>query len=229
MFRQAVDLDPKFGQARGYLAYGAYLNLVLEWVEDRDETLRQGIADAQHAIAIERRDYFAQHALGRLYTVAGDHRAAIRALETSVAINPNFAFGYVGLEEAHVYGGDAKKAIEYADKAIRLSPNDPVMWVMLHYKASAYVRLRDFDRAIEFFEQVRQFPHAQYVPFTTLAALYVLVDRETDAHKTLEIARRLEPNLSIAVMARIYGISGTGQSKRAHRLLDALRKAGLPE
>ena len=128
-----------------------------------------------------------------------------------------------------MYGGDAKKAIEYADKAIRLSPNDPMMWVMLHYKASAYVKLRDYDRAIEFFEQVCQIPTAQYVPFATLAALYVLVDRETDAHKSLERARHLEPDLSIAIMTKVYGISGAGRSRRAHRLLDALRKAGLPE
>ena len=229
LFRQAVDLDPKFGQAFGYLAYGAFLLVVTEWAEDRDETLRQGIADAQHAIAIDRRDYFAQIALGRLNTIARDHRAAMRALETCVDINPNFALGYLGLAEAHVYGGDPNKAIEYADRAIRLSPNDPWMWSMLHYKASAYVRLRDYDRAIEIFEQVCLFPTANYVPFTTLAALYVLVGHETDARKTLESARGLEPNLSIAVMARIYGISGAGRSRRAHRLLDALRKAGLPE
>ena len=128
-----------------------------------------------------------------------------------------------------MYGGDPNKAIEYADKAIRLSPNDPWMWAMLHYKASAYVRLRDYDRAIEIFEQVCQFPTARYVPFATLAALYVLNGREVDARKTLENARRLEPNLTTARMARIYGISETGPSRRGQRLLDALRKAGLPD
>jgi tetratricopeptide (TPR) repeat protein len=201
----------------------------LEWAEDRDATLRQGIADAQHAIAIDRRDYFAQLALGHLYTIAGDHLAAIRALETSVAINPNSALGYYSLAEAHVYAGDPCKAIEYADKSIRLSPNDPFMWAMLHYKASAYTKLRDYDQAIEVFEQACQFPSARYVPFATLAALYVLVGRSLDARKTLENARRLEPNLSIGLMARIYGFSQKDSSKRGHRLLEALRKAGLPE
>ncbi len=229
LFRQAVDLDPNFGQASGYLAYAGYLLLILEWAEDRDAILHHGIADAQHAIAIDWRDYFAQLALGHLYTIAGDHLAAIRALETSVAINPNFALGYYGLAEAHVYAGDPNRAIEYADKSIRLSPNDPFMWAMLHYKASAYVRLRDYDQAIEIFEKACQFPHARYVPFATLAALYVLVGRGLDARKTLENARRLEPNLSIGLMARIYSFSQKGASKRGHWLLDALRKAGLPD
>ncbi len=46
------------------------------------------------------------------------------------------------------------KAIEYLNMAIRLSPNDPKMWSMLHYKASAFIRLDDYDQAIELFEIV---------------------------------------------------------------------------
>jgi Flp pilus assembly protein TadD len=103
------------------------------------------------------------------------------------------------------------------------------MWVMLHYKASAYVRLRDYDRAIQIFEQACQFPTARYVPFATLAALYVLEGREVDARRSLENARCLEPNLSITVMANIYGVNEKKQHRRGQLLLDALRKIGLPE
>jgi adenylate cyclase len=150
-------------------------------------------------------------------------------LETCVSINPNFALGYVGLGEAHVYSGDPKKAIAYTDSAIRLSPNDPMMWGMLHYKASAYVRLDDFDRAIELFEKVCEYPTVQYVPSTTLAALYVLRGREAEGRKALRNARRLEPKLSIAVMKNVYGVSGDQPGARTQRLLDALRTAGLAE
>ena len=167
--------------------------------------------------------------MGRLNTIVGDHAAAVRALETCVSINPNFALGYVGLAEAHVYGGDPDKAIAYADTAIRLSPNDPFMWDMLHYKASAYVRLDDFDRAIEIFENVCEFPTAQYVPSATLAALYVIRRREAEGRKALQNARRLEPNLSIAVMKNVYGVSSDRPGSRSQRLLDALRTAGLAE
>ncbi len=229
LIRQAVELDPSFGQAHGHLAFGAFLLLVYEWADNRDEVLRQGIADAGEGIAIDRRDYFAYLALGRLSTMAGNHGAAGRALETSVNINPNFALGYVGLAEAHVYSGDPEKAIAYADTAIRLSPNDPMIWDMLHYKASAYVRLDDFDRAIELFEKVCEFPSAQYVPFATLAALYVLRDREKEGRKALRNALRLESKLSIAVMKNVYGVSGDRPGTRTQRLLDALRTAGLAE
>ena len=162
-------------------------------------------------------------------TMAGDHAAAVRALETCVNINPNHALGYSGLGEAHVYGGDPEKAIAYSDTAIRLSPNDSRMRAMLHYKASAYVRLDDFDRAIEIFEKVCEFPTAQYVPFATLAALYVLRDREAEGRNALRKAHRLEPKLSIAVMKNVYGVTGDRPGARTQRLLDALRTAGLAE
>ena len=150
-------------------------------------------------------------------------------METCVDLNPNFALGYVGLAEAHVYAGSPEAAISYADKAIRLSPRDPMLWDFLHYKASAYVRLDDFDRAIELFEQVCEFPTAQYVSSATLAALYRLRDRAAEAEKALERARRLEPKLSIALMKKVYGVTDERPGSRTQRLLDALRTTGLEE
>ena len=229
LIRQAVGLDPHFGQAYSKLAIGAVYLLLYEWTDDRDEVLRQGFADAGKGIAIDHRDYSAYYALGRLSTMAGNHSAAVRALETCVRINPNFSMGYLGLVEAHVYDGNPEKAIAYADTAIRLSPSDPNMWGVLHYKASAYVRLDDFDRAIGLFEKVCEFPSAQYVPFATLAALLVLRGREAEGRKALRNARRLEPKLSIATMKNVYGVSGDQPGTRTQRLLDALRTAGLEE
>jgi TolB-like protein/Tfp pilus assembly protein PilF len=229
LFRQAVTLDPEFGQAYGYLAFNAGITLFYEWAEDRERVLRQGFEDANRALAIDRRDYFAFHALGRLHTVAGDHQSAVRALEASVDINPNFAQGYVGLAEAHVYGGDPEKAVAYCDLAIRLSPNDPLALDMFHYKASAYVRMNEFDLAIENFERVCEFQSAQYVPAATLAALYVLQDREADGRRALKQALTLDPGLTIDVMKNVYGVTEERPGSRTKRLLDALRTLGVPE
>jgi adenylate cyclase len=200
-----------------------------EWAESGDDALRQGLEDANKAVAIDQRDYFAFHALGRLQTFAGDHRAALSALETCLDINPNFAMGYVGLGEAYVYSGNPNKAIEYLDIAIQLSPNDPLKWDMYHYKASAYIRLDDFDQAIENFEKACEHPTAQYVPFTTLAALYFIQGRDKDGALALEKALRMEPKISLNRMKKVYGVVQDKPGSRSYRLLDALRTAGMPE
>ena len=229
LIRQATELDPEFGQAYGYLAFGAFLVLVYEWADNFDDTLQQGIEDAGKAVTIDQRDYFAFHALGRLQTLAGDHGAAVRALDTCLNINPYFASGYVGLGESYVYSGDPNKAIEYLNVAIQLSPNDPFKWDMFHYKASAFIRLNEFDKAIENFERACEFPSVQYVSFATLAALYHIQGRKKDALKALDKSRRLEPGVSIVQMKKIYGVSRDRPGSRTQRLLDALREAGLRE
>jgi tetratricopeptide (TPR) repeat protein len=104
-----------------------------------------------------------------------------------------------------------------------------MMWVMLHYKASAYVRLDDFDRAIEIFVKICEYPTVQYVPFATLAALYVIQGREAEGRKALQSALRLEPNLSIGLMRSVYSGLKDRPGARSQRLLDALRTTGLPE
>jgi len=196
------------------------------WAEDREASLRQGITDARKAISIDSRDYFAHFSLGRLQTLAGDHTTAIRALETSVDINPNFAHGYYGLAAAQDFVGHAEKAIENADLAIRLSPNDPLMWAFLIHKGYAHYCLDDLDQAIDAAERACQIPTAQFIPFAWLAAMYVHAGRMQDARKALENARRLEPNLSITY---VKGILRTAQGVGIERLYDGLRKAGLPE
>ena len=229
LLHQAIALDPGFGRAYGYLAFGACLLLFYERADNRDAVLRQGMADANRALAIDRRDYFAHHAAGRLCTLSGDHRGAVRALETSVDINPNFAQGYVGLAEAHVYGGDPKRALDYCDQAFRLSPNDPMAWDMLHYKASAYIRLNEFDLAIETFENVCEYPTVQFVPPATLAALYVMQGREEEGRRALAQARKLEPSLTVEVMKKVYGVTKERPGSRTSRLLDGFRTLGVPE
>jgi len=229
LIRKATTLDPGFGQAYGYLAFAGFSQLMYEWAEPAADVLRQGLEDAAKAVAIDQRDYFAFHVLGRLQTFAGRHRAALSALETSLEINPNFALGYVGLGEAHVYAGSPNKAIEFLDTAIQLSPNDPIKWDMYHYKASAYIRLDDFDRAIENFEKACEFPTAQYVPFATLAALYVIQGRAKEGAWALENSQRLEPKVTVNTMKKVYGVTEEKPGSRPQRLLDALRAAGMPE
>ena len=90
LLRQAIALDAEFGRAHGYLAFGDCLLLFYERADNRDEVLSRGIKAANRALAIDRRDYFAHHAAGRLCTLSGDHRGAVRALETCIDINPNF-------------------------------------------------------------------------------------------------------------------------------------------
>lgn len=195
--RQALEVDPNFGRPHGYLAYCYFVDALLGWSENEQEILRQGIAEAKAALAVDQRDSFAHFALGRLYNIGGDHQAAAQEIGDALRINPNFAHGYVGLASVHYWLGDGPAVLENADIAIRLSPNDPLMWLFLLYRAHGYELIGDFERAIECFEQAARLPRAFYWPFSKLAAAYYEVGRKEEAAAAFEQARLIEPNLTL--------------------------------
>jgi adenylate cyclase len=43
LMRQAIDLDPGLGRAYGYLAFGAFSQLMYNWTDDREETMQNGM------------------------------------------------------------------------------------------------------------------------------------------------------------------------------------------
>jgi adenylate cyclase len=122
--RQALKVDPDFGRPHGYLAYCHLVDVLCGWSKDEQALLRRGIAEAKAALAVDQRDSFAHFALGRLYTIGGDHQAAAQEIGEALRINPNFAHGYLGLASVHYWLGEGTAVLENADKAIRLSPND---------------------------------------------------------------------------------------------------------
>ena len=195
--RQALKVDPDFGRPHGYLAYCHVVDITCGWSKDEQAVLRRGIAEAKAALAIDQRDAFAHFALGRLYTVGGDHQAAAQEIGEALRINPNFAHGYLGLASIHYWLGDGPAVLENADKAIRLSPNDPLMWLFLLYRGHGYEFIGDFDRAIECFEQSSRFPRVGHWPFSKLAAAYYEAGRKEEAAAAFEQARLIEPNLSL--------------------------------
>ncbi|NCF83438.1 MAG: tetratricopeptide repeat protein [Proteobacteria bacterium] len=195
--RQALKADPNFGRPHGYLAYCQLVDVLCGWREDEQAVLRRGIAEAKAALAVDQRDSFAHFALGRLYTVGGDHQAAAQEIGEALRINPNFAYGYLGLASVYYWLGEGPAVLENADKAIRLSPNDPLMWLFLLYRAHGYEFIGDFDRAIECFEQSSRFTRVGHLPFCKLAAAYYEAGRKEEAAAAFEQARLIEPNLSL--------------------------------
>ncbi|NQV85470.1 MAG: tetratricopeptide repeat protein, partial [Woeseiaceae bacterium] len=218
--------DSNLSQAYAYLAFINYNQIIWSLTDNREQTLQEGIANAKTAIAIDSRDYAAHWALGRLHNTEGDHQSAVRELEISININPNFAHGYFGLAVAYLFAGQPQKTIEVMDMAIRLSPNDPLMWTFVGNRGIAHGVLQEFDKAIEHLEEACRFPAAPFIPFTMLAALYALTGRQEDAEKTLGRARRVETKLSLQHM---YEYLGTADQESFEAFFRGFRMAGLTE
>ena len=169
----------------------------------------------------------AHFALGRLHLMDGEFEMALGEMQTAISINPNFDWGHLGIGMAYHYGaGQAEQALPHYDTALRLSPRSPLRWVTLMNKSATLRVLGRHDEAIVYSRQACQFPGANFLPHMSLAAALADAGRETEARKSVEKAIELKPHLSIDfIRRRLGGFHGPTLTK----LLDSLRKAGVPE
>ena len=75
-------------------------------------------------------------------------------------------------------------------------------------------------------ERSSQFPTANFITFTWLAAIYQEVGRNEEAASMLSRARQLQPDLSIGYLRKMYR---TAKGDSLERLYASLAAAGLEE
>ena len=227
LLRRAHELDPGFAAAYAHEAYSHYINVIMGWAEDPDQTLAVGMAAAKKALALDDRDAVAYFAAGRVHMMLGEHDASIAALETSSTLNPSFAQAYHGLGFVLLLAGRLDDAINSFHQAERLSPRDPLLWAFTVTHGLACILSHDYETAIHCARRTIQIPRASgYWPHAVLAAAMANLGQVEDARTAITAALREMPDLSLAYLIHTLP---TKEPDGLEPYLDGLRKAGLPE
>ncbi|MFQ5939902.1 MAG: tetratricopeptide repeat protein, partial [Alphaproteobacteria bacterium] len=226
LLRRAHELEPGFAAAYAHEAYSHYLNVIMGWAEDPDNTLAAGMAAAKKALALDDKDAVAYVAAGRLHMMLGEHDASIAALETSLTLNPNFAQAYYGLGFALTLAGRLEDALDNFAKAERLSPRDPLLWGFMVLHALACILSHEYEAAVHWAQKTIQIPRATgHWPYAALAAALAHVDQMDEARAAVQAALEQRPDLSLSYLKKTLPTKHPGG---LDPYLDGLRKAGLP-
>ncbi|MGB7458548.1 MAG: tetratricopeptide repeat protein, partial [Pseudolabrys sp.] len=148
---------------------------------------------------------------------------SLAEFELALRLNSNFALaqGYYGLGLAYV--GRWQEGVEAARRALRLSPRDPFSAIYNGVAAYAEFVGRNYDEAIRLArEAIRQ--RVDFVSaYRLLAAAAAMAGEIGLAKATLRDIRRVQPDISLAWMARQMPVN---EAQRDH-YVEALRRAGL--
>ena len=227
LLRRAHELDPGFATAYAHEADSRYINVIMGWAEDPDQTLAAGMTAAKKALALDDKDAVAYFAAGRVHMMLGEHDASIGALETSLTLNPNFAQAYHGLGFALTLAGRIEDALDSLAKAERLSPRDPLLWAFTVVHALACILSHDYETAVHWARRAMQIPRATgYWPHAVLAAPLAQLGRIEQARAAVKAALEQKPDLSLSYLKKTLPTKHPGG---LDPYLDGLRKAGLPE
>jgi adenylate cyclase len=218
---RAIELDPTYGRAFAQLAISYYL----EWQNDYSGSkaaLDQAYSLANRAVALDGNDSSAVSFLGVTHMARRSYDLAEHCYQKAMALNPHRPVLMASLGMLYGYLGRPKEAIAYYKQAKLIDQFYEPTWYwpvlgVLHFLAGRY------DEAISHLSRSPDMPAWVH---GYLAACYALTDQRDQAASHAAEAVRQAPDFSaIQFLAK----EPYKQSSDQNRLLDGLRKAGLPE
>jgi adenylate cyclase len=223
---RSLERGPDFPSAHAGLAFALYFNVMLGASKDRKAELERGLAAGKRAVMLDGSDPFAHVALARIYTIRGEHEAAIQHCDRALSLNPSYSPAHFGRAHSLWMSGRPAEALPSHDAAMRLSPNDPVMWAYMASRSIALTLLERYEEALDWARRAIQFPNsALYARVATLAAAGNL-ERPDESARALEWLRQERPWVSVAFLQKSLPISDPDCRDRFET---GLRKAGLSE
>jgi len=226
MFRQAIELDPEFASAYAYLAQAYSLAVENKWTDRPDELIKLAVTTAKKGIEIDPELPFAHWSLARIYSRSylRDFERSLAGFEKSIALDPNYADGYVMLAASQVYLGQAEKALGNIEQGMRINPHFPFWYI--HALGQAQFALTRYGAAEESFKKaIARNPSVGW-PRRWLVATYGHLGKLDDAEWEISELESLGQLFTIEAFKNYLSLQDPEYLKR---LLEGARKAGVPE
>jgi len=216
--RRALLIAPRYSQARSLLA----------WVLLRGHgpRLQEALTESLEALSVDERDAWAHLTHGIALWRMRRHGEAEEAFRRALDFNPNFALAHAFLGCPLATRGADEEAIKSAERALRLSPLDGLVsayasfaMVFAHFGAERYA-----DGVVWARRLIEKQPENLMANYLLVAAFAMQKDSIMVAEALARLLR-LQRDFSLAWVSSTTPLIG----EVADRVLEGLRKAGLPE
>ncbi len=201
LVEMAIAREPRYGPALAWAAVCCFRLLVDGRSEDPAAARLKGADFARRALGVAGDDpgILANAAFALAYF--GEDIGAMMALvDRALALNPNYARGWLLSGALRLWAGQPDIAIEHLETALRLSPRARVGSSM-SVIGGAHFYARRFDEALPKLLLAAQDDPSYPLPYRTLAACYAHMGRLEDAR---EIVTRLRAITSVVIPDASY-------------------------
>ena len=216
----AIETDPNFAAAYGYLSYCYFYGWALIW-PGFDDTLDWANEVAEKGVALDGTSAIALARLGWIQTFLHRHDQAVANLEKATALAPNNADVIATFAQILNYSGNPERGMLLQEKAFSIDTFAPPNWK--YQIGLSHFLLRQYDQALARFN--RAVPKFSF-GYMYLACIDVETDRLADASDAVRRLLDYSPQLTLKNITRDMPFR---INEVRDRILDGLRKAGLPE
>lgn len=221
---QAIELDPSFGAAHGFLALTHMLDYVNGLGDDPEASRELAFDLAKRGAALTPDDAHVHIALGSVLLSLRRHEEAIAEAQRAIELEPNYAYGFIELGWYLQYAGRADEALEHFDRGLKLDPHCPDAF--LHFMAQAYFQLGRYKEASDLLRRRLVRNPTSDSSRMLLAACYGYLNELGAARKVWDEIKQVNPDFSIEQRRQVLPYK---YPEDFEKIVTGLRKAGLPE
>lgn len=223
IFKEAIALDPEYGAPYVMLGW-THLDDIWYWrTKDRAKSLQTADQLAQKAIELTGQDDFNLRLLSSIFMLRKQYDKAIIEIQKAIELSPNSAQSYFIYGMVLRFSGRNDEAIPIFKKAIRLNPFTPIVY--LNMLAWAYFHTEQYEEAIPLWNKTIELNPDYLFAYQGLTGAYQMSGDEIKARESAAEVLRIKPTYSME-MVKKFTIKNIERKKR---VLEAYRKAGIPE
>jgi tetratricopeptide (TPR) repeat protein len=196
-------------------------------VTDREREITEAKWLARRAAELGKDDANALYTAGMaLAYVVDDLDDGGAMIDRAVALNPNLAWAWLFSGWVRVWLGEPEIAIEHEARAMRLSPHDPQIFNMQAATALAHFFAGRYAEAAFWAEMAVRGQPNFLISLCVAVASSSLAGRPAEVQKAMARLREIAPALRLSNLRDFMLL---GRPEDYNRLVEGLRKAGLPE
>ncbi len=224
IFRRAVKVAPTSCDAHHLLATVLIHQAFMGYAPDKDVTISEAYELAKRAITLNEQNEYAHWILGVIQHNSGKHDRAIAEQERALELNPNCSLAHGSLGTALLLSGQPDEASKHIEIAIRLNPRDPSIFFRYSALADAHFVAGRYLEAVQWARKSIQRKPSWRGGHNVLASSLAHLNRLEEAKEAVDYYLENIPDATISKLHLPFK-----NPNDARRLVEGLRKAGLPE
>jgi TolB-like protein/class 3 adenylate cyclase len=225
-FLKAIDLDQNFASAYGFAAVVYAVRWQNRWMIDVAEERAEAVRLARRAIELGQSDEMSLCRGGFVIAaLAGELDFGAECARRGLAMNPNYAIGWLHSAWIQLYSGEHQTVREHARQLERLSPRDPRLFQGKTAAAFSHLFEGHYEEAAYLAEQLTHELPAFGSAWRILAISRTLAGDVASANIATRKVLELDPSATVSAMASSMPLRRVAD---VERLKEGYLRAGFP-
>lgn len=198
LLARAIELDPGYAAAHGWMAYWSIMAVGQGWVENPADVTTLAGTSAERAMLLDPFDAraiaIAGHVKGYLLH---DVRSALHLHARAIELNSNLPIAWALSSWSRIYNGEHTTAVRHAMMSQSLSPQDPHIFLVEHALMTAQFFNHNLEEAEMLAETVLERNPGHASALNVRLAILGHLARKEEASHCLAILQEIDPNVSV--------------------------------